>query len=611
MFETVTPRARAVNPWHALWALLVGFFMILVDATIVAVANPAIMTSLGVDYDAVIWVTSAYLLAYAVPLLVAGGLGDRYGPKNVYLLGLAVFTVASLWCGLADSIGTLVAARVVQGVGAALLTPQTLSVITRTFPAHRRGVAMSVWGATAGVATLVGPLAGGVLVEHLGWQWIFIVNVPVGVIGLVLAVWLVPVLPTQKHGFDTPGVILSGVGMFLIVFALQEGQSRDWAPWIWASIAIGVAVMAAFLYWQSINPGEPLIPLLIFRDRDFSMSNLGVATIGFVATAMMLPLMFYAQAVCGMTPTQAALLTAPMAVVTGVLAPLVGRIVDRAHPRSVVGFGFSVMAIGLTWLSIEMTPTTPVWRLVLPLTAMGVGMAFIWSPLAATATRNLPPQLAGAGSGVYNTNRQVGSVLGSAGMAAFMASRLSAEMPGAADAAPRTEGSVSRLPDFLHAPFAAAMSQAMLLPALIALLGVIAALFLLGFASTRAYPHRVDAADDAGDVPQEWDDGPFLDDDEYVEYVVRRDDTVDTDVLHPVREDPRPAASVPEPAVPQQEWRSILDQLLLADAAPQESTRAPHNGFHVDGDPPLPPSGPVAGHRDTPARGRHARDSDD
>ncbi|MCV7150143.1 MFS transporter [Mycolicibacterium pyrenivorans] len=617
MFETVTPRARAVNPWHALWALLVGFFMILVDATIVAVANPAIMTSLGADYDAVIWVTSAYLLAYAVPLLVAGGLGDRYGPKNVYLLGLAVFTAASLWCGLADSIGTLVAARVVQGVGAALLTPQTLSVITRTFPAHRRGVAMSVWGATAGVATLVGPLAGGVLVEHLGWQWIFIVNVPVGIIGLVLAVWLVPVLPTQKHGFDTPGVILSGVGMFLIVFALQEGQSRDWAPWIWASIAIGVAVMAAFLYWQSINPGEPLIPLLIFRDRDFSMSNLGVATIGFVATAMILPLMFYAQAVCGMTPTQAALLTAPMAVVTGVLAPLVGRIVDRAHPRSVVGFGFSVMAIGLTWLSIEMTPTTPVWRLVLPLTAMGVGMAFIWSPLAATATRNLPPQLAGAGSGVYNTNRQVGSVLGSAGMAAFMASRLSAEMPGAADATPRTDGSVSRLPDFLHAPFAAAMSQAMLLPAFIALLGVIAALFLLGFATTRAYPHRADAADHAGDVPQEWDDGPFLDDDEYVEYVVHRDetvgtddkvDTVDTDVLGPVRE--APATSVPEPAVPQQEWRSILDQ-LLAEAAPRESKRAPHNGFHVDGDAPPPPGGPVAGHRDTPARGRHARDSDD
>ena len=518
MSETVTPRPVGADPWPALWALLIGFFMILVDATIVAVANPAIMSSLGADYDAVIWVTSAYLLAYATPLLVSGRLGDKYGPKNLYLVGLAVFTVASLWCGLSDTIGMLIAARVVQGVGAALLTPQTLSVITRIFPAQRRGVAMSVWGATAGVATLVGPLAGGVLVENLGWQWIFIVNVPVGVIGLAVAVRLVPVLPTQGQGFDVLGVVLSGVGMFLIVFALQEGQAYGWVPWIWMLIAIGVAVMVMFFCWQSVNAGEPLIPLAIFGDRDFSMSNLGVATIGFVATAMIVPLMFYAQAVCGMTPTQAALLIAPMAVITAVLAPIVGRIVDRSHPRPVVGFGFSVMAIGLTWLSIEMTPTTPVWRLVLPLVAMGVAMAFIWSPLAATATRNLPPVLAGAGSGVYNTTRQVGSALGSAGIAAFMVSRLSAEMPGAVDAAPRDEGSVAQLPAFLQAPFAAAMSQAMLLPAFVALFGVVAALLMRGFGNSGWAPAGATA-----DGDQEWDDGDFIDDDPYVEYVVHRD----------------------------------------------------------------------------------------
>ncbi|MEW5808466.1 MAG: MFS transporter [Actinomycetota bacterium] len=542
MFEFVTPRARGANPWHALWALLVGFFMILVDATIVAVANPAIMAALDVGYDAVIWVTSAYLLAYAVPLLVSGRLGDRYGPRNVYLVGLTVFTVASLWCGLADTIGMLVAARVLQGVGAALLTPQTLSVITRTFPAERRGVAMSVWGATAGVATLVGPLAGGVLVDHLGWQWIFFVNVPVGLIGLVLALRLVPALPTQSHHFDLPGVLLSAVGMFLIVFGLQEGQAHNWAPWIWATIGVGIAVMASFVVWQSVNRGEPLIPLVIFGDRDFSMSNLGVATIGFVATSMILPLMFYAQAVCGLTPTRAALLTAPMAVATGVLAPLVGKIVDRAHPRPVIGFGFSVMAIGLTWLSIEMTPTTPIWRLVLPLTLMGIGMAFIWSPLAATATRNLPPHLAGAGSGVYNTTRQVGSVLGSAGMAAFMASRLSAEMPGAAGAAGSSEGAVAQLPGFLHSPFSAAMSQAMLLPAFIALFGVVAALFLAGAVGRRWAPVDTEEPADAdGDdewVDDGWVDDEWVDDDDYVEYVVDRSSEVDTDVLDQVLAEP-------------------------------------------------------------------------
>ena len=186
----------------------------------------------------------------------------------------------------------------------------------------------------------------------------------------------------------------------------------------------GIGLMTAFFYWQSISDDEPLIPLEIFRDRGFSLANFASGVIGFAATAMVLPLMFYAQAVCGLSPTRSALLIAPMAMTSGVLAPIVGNIVDRAHPRSVVGFGFSVLAIGLTWLSIVMTPSTPIWQLVLPFIVLGVGMAFIWAPLAATATRNLPPRLAGAGSGVYNATRQVGAVLGSAGMASFMTSRI-------------------------------------------------------------------------------------------------------------------------------------------------------------------------------------------
>jgi EmrB/QacA subfamily drug resistance transporter len=647
MFETLTTRrspTTSENPWNALWAMMVGFFMILVDATIVAVANPAIMDNLGASYDAVIWVTSAYLLAYAVPLLVAGRLGDRYGPKNVYLVGLAVFTAASLWCGLADSIEMLIAARVVQGIGAALLTPQTLSTLTRIFPAEHRGVAMSVWGATAAVATLVGPLAGGVLVDGLGWQWIFFVNVPVGIIGLGLAVRLIPELPTEKPPFDLLGVVLSGVGMFLIVFALQEGQSHDWAPWIWGTITGGIGLLAAFIYWQSVNTDGPLIPLVIFRDRDFSLSNLGVATIGFVVTAMFLPLMFYAQAVCGLSPTRSALLTAPMAIVTGVLAPFVGKIVDRSHPRPVIGFGFSVSAIALTWLSFEMTPTTPIWRLVLALTAMGIGMAFIWSPLAATATRNLPAQRAGAGSGVYNTTRQAGAVLGSAAMAAFMTSRIGAEMPPTATQPPQGEGTATRLPAFLHEPFAAAMSQSMLLPAFFALFGVVAALFLLGFGNRdldELVPSRADDPDEAdrdagyaveyGGDEAFADDG-YVDDDDYVEYTISWDDEPepepavvddesDTEPMqsrpehllhapvqtwhsHPVQswrslieDEPQQPAPEPEewapepeptgtPAVepPHQSWRGILDELLGdVPVTPEvEPIGFAHNGFHVD-----------------------------
>ena len=468
--------------------MLLGFFMILVDSTIVAVANPSIMTALNItSYDTIIWVTSAYLLAYAVPLLLTGRMGDRFGAKNLYIAGLVVFTVASLWCGLSGSIQMLIAARVLQGIGAALLTPQTLSTITRIFPADRRGVALSMWGATAGMATLVGPLAGGVLVDHLGWSWIFFVNVPIGMIAVVLAIRLIPVLETHPHRFDIPGVLLSGIGLFLIVFGMQEGQTYEWNRWIWTAIGGGVVFMVAFVYWQSVNPREPLIPLSMFRDRDFSLGNVGVAVIAFAVTAMILPLMFFAQSVCGLTPTGAALLTAPMAVASGVLAPFVGRLVDRGHPRPIIGFGFSMLAIALLWLSREMTPSTPIWRLLLPLTAMGVAMAFVWAPLSATATRNLPPQVAGAGSGVYNTTRQVGSVLGSASMAALMSARVKAELPATpAGVAPRGETDVMHLPAFLHEPFGAAMSQSVLLPAAVALLGLLAAVFLVGSVSRTA-----------------------------------------------------------------------------------------------------------------------------
>ena len=192
--------------------MMIGFFMIMVDSTIVAIANPTIMADLRIGYDSVVWVTSAYLLGYAVVLLVAGRLGDRYGPKNLYLIGLVVFTVASVWCGLSGSAGMLIAARVVQGIGAGVLTPQTLSTITRIFPPQRRGVAVSVWGATAGVASLVGPLAGGVLVDGLGWEWIFFVNVP-----------------DRHHRAGVGGV--AGSGAAYPVAPVRSGRRRDCPGW--------------------------------------------------------------------------------------------------------------------------------------------------------------------------------------------------------------------------------------------------------------------------------------------------------------------------------------------------------------------------------------------
>ncbi len=474
--------APAVNPWPALWAMVIGFFMILVDTTIVSVANPAIKAALDPstgNLDNVVWVTSSYLLAYAVPLLVTGRLGDRFGPKNIYLIGLAIFTIASLACGLSGSLAVLVIARAVQGLGAALMTPQTMAVITRTFPAERRGAAMGLWGATAGVATLVGPLAGGLLVDGFGWEWIFFVNIPVGVVAFVLAWRLVPQLETHPHRFDVVGVVLSAIGLFLIVFGLQEGEHYEWAAGIWAMIGAGVVVMAVFVWTQGRTKSEPLVPLVLFRDRNFAISNLAIAAVGFTVTSMALPMAFFTQLARGLTPTQSALLLVPMAVLSGALAPLAGRILDRVDPRLLLVPGLTLMVVGLVGYALLMNTEAPVLLLLIPAAIIGVANAGMWGPLATTATRNLPPRQAGAGSGIYNTTRTVGSVIGSAAIAAYMQSRLTANLPGAGDAAGGDfGGGGGAMPPAIAEGFSAAMAQAMILPAIVIGVAVIVVIFL-------------------------------------------------------------------------------------------------------------------------------------
>ncbi len=473
--------------WAALWALCLGFFMILVDSTIVSVATPEIMRRLDTDVNGVVWVTSAYLLAYAVPLLITGRLGDRFGPKRLYLTGLSIFTLASLWCGLTGDIRSLVIARVVQGLGAAIMTPQTMAIITRIFPAEARGRAMGAWGAVAGVATLVGPIVGGVLVDHLGWEWIFFVNIPVGLLGLALAARLVPALPTQRHGFDWLGVALSAIGMTGLVFGIQEGQRYDWGH-LWGPlfvpglIALGAASLVLFVVWQWRIRAEALMPLGLFRDRNFSLANLAIVTVGFTITAMSFPVMLWAQAVRGWSPTQSALLMVPMAVISAGLAPWVGRMADRRHPSLLAGIGLTSFAVSLVWLGRIMRPESPVWQLLLPFALLGIANGFMWSPISSTATRNLPLSRAGAGSGVYNTLRQVGAVLGSASIAALMDSRLAARLGDAAVAggggvAGLGGGSGTGMPAAVAQGFSKAMGESLLLPAAVIVLGLLAALF--------------------------------------------------------------------------------------------------------------------------------------
>ncbi|MFT3899605.1 MAG: MFS transporter [Gordonia sp. (in: high G+C Gram-positive bacteria)] len=468
------------NPWLAMLAMCVGFFMILVDMTIVAVAQPKIQEALGADLNSIVWVTSAYLLTYAVPLLVAGRLGDKYGPKLIFQIGLVVFTAASVWCAMSSSIGMLIAARAVQGIGAALITPQTMAIVTRIFPPERRGAAMGVWGIVAGVATMVGPLLGGVLTESFGWEWIFLINLPVGIIGLVLAQIFVPRVETHDHKFDWIGVILSGIGLTALVFGIQDGEKNDWTGWIWGMIAVGVLYLVLFVLWEAQLRREPLVPLSLFKDRNYWVSNVGIFAQGFAITGIMIPVMFFLQLVGGMSPIRSALMMVPMALVSGILAPIVGRMADRIQPRNIIATAMFFNAVALCWMALINKPETPVWQLLLPTILMGIAGAGIWAPLGATATRNLPWHQAGAGAGVYNTTRTVGSVLGSAGIGALMQMLLRHQFPGfdmqKAQHAAGPAGQ-AHLPQPMKEGFSVAMAHSIFLAAAVAL--VAAAVLLL------------------------------------------------------------------------------------------------------------------------------------
>ncbi|MEU3275230.1 DHA2 family efflux MFS transporter permease subunit [Saccharomonospora sp. NPDC006951] len=460
---------RQVSPWPALGALCLGFFMILLDTTIVSIAIPAMVRGLGTDLNSVVWVLSVYLLTYAVPMLFTSRLGDRYGPKRVFVAGLVVFTLASLWCGLSGTAEMLIAARAVQGIGAALLTPQTLAFITHLFPPAKRGPAMGLWGGVAGLATITGPLLGGVLVDHLGWEWIFFVNVPIGVIALMLTMVLVPDWqPRRSHSFDIPGILLSGAGLLCVVFGIQNGQHYRWGP-VWGPVTIpeiigaGVLLLVAFVLWQRFNRHEPLLPLRIFKQRTFSAGTVTAATVGFAMTGMFLPLVVYVQEALDLSPTEAGVLTAPMSLLAGITAPFAGRLSDRLNPKYLVMFGLFALAAGLGVIALQAGPHSSPWSFVPALLVCGLGIGFTFSPMSNATMGAIEPALTGAGSGIFNTSRQVGGVLGSAATGVLLQARISASVtePGNAEAA--REG-------LTHAA-----KQTMLLPVLVLLTGVVVA----------------------------------------------------------------------------------------------------------------------------------------
>jgi EmrB/QacA subfamily drug resistance transporter len=271
------------NEWAVLLTLSLGFFMTLLDLTIVNVAIPDMSAKLHASLDQIGWVINAYIIVLAVLLITAGRLGDLRGRRNIFAAGVALFAIASVTCGFSQNAGELIGARAVQGLGAALLLPQTMAIIIATFPAHRRGAALGIWGAVAGVAAIAGPTIGGMLVTWFGWRWIFFVNLPVGLIVLgLLAVGIVPAIGQgqrragQRQPLDLPGVVFASAGLVGVTFGLVEGQRYSWGRvWSFASIPLiigaGVLLLAVFLLVQARRQDRyPLIPFELFRDRNFA-----------------------------------------------------------------------------------------------------------------------------------------------------------------------------------------------------------------------------------------------------------------------------------------------------------------------------------------------------
>jgi EmrB/QacA subfamily drug resistance transporter len=434
------PRIVA-GPWVVLIVVALGFFMILLDTTIVNVAIPSMIDGLHATLDQILWVLNAYILVYAILLITAGRLGDMWGPKKLFMAGLVIFTAASAACGIAQNPEQLIFFRVVQGVGGAILTPQSLSIITSIFPPEKRGAAFGVWGAVAGLAAATGPTLGGFLTTNFSWRAIFYVNVPIGILAVILAWLLMPELTNHRaHRLDVVGVLLASAGLFSGIFGLIEGQRYNWGR-IWNAgafnlgslhvgllsipslLAYSIVILVLFVIWEA-HVDEPLLPLSLFGDRNFSAANVISAIVAFAMLGLFLPLTIFLQSVLGLSAEEAGVVIVPMSITSMIMAPITGHLTDKISGKYLLCVGLVLFATGMG-LVINVSSLTATGTIfTLPLIVAGMGMGFTFAPMITLAMRNIAPVQAGSASGFINTIRQVGGTIGSAVVGALLQNRL-------------------------------------------------------------------------------------------------------------------------------------------------------------------------------------------
>ena len=416
--------------WWTLAAVSFGLFMIMLDNTVVNVALPSIQEDLGATLSELQWIVTGYALTFAALMLIGGKLADAYGSRLIFVIGIVIFTLASLWCGLSATSEMLIVARIVQGAGAALMNPATLSIISATFPPKQRGAAIGIWAGVSALALAIGPLVGGLLTEHLSWHWIFFVNVPVGVVAIVASLLLITESKDETHeSLDLPGLGTSALGLFALTYGLIEANAYGWtSARIVGSFAVAVISLVSFVIIER-RRRYPMLDLTLFRSGTYTGANVSMLLVALSMFGVFFFVSLYMQNVLGYSAVQAGAAFLPMTVLIILIAPIAGKASDRFGSRWLMTIGMVLLGVQLLYFS-QLTTTSDFWNLLPGFILGGFGMAMAMTPTAAAAIRAVPVHKSGVGSAVLNAMRQVGGSIGIALMGAIVAAQASGR-PGA------------------------------------------------------------------------------------------------------------------------------------------------------------------------------------
>jgi EmrB/QacA subfamily drug resistance transporter len=399
----------------------VALFMTTLDNLVVTTALPVIRKDLDASLSGLEWTVNAYTLTFAVLLLTGAALGDRFGRRRLFTIGLAIFTLASAAAALAPSIEVLIAARALQGLGGAIVTPLTLTILSAAVPAERRGLVLGAWGGISGLAVAIGPLVGGAVVQGISWQWIFWLNVPIGLALIPLAALRLRESRGPNDALDLPGVGLASAGLLGIVWGLVRGNSVGWGSLeIVSSLSAGLFVLALFVLWE-LRAAQPMLPLRFFRNRTFAAANLASLLMFFGMFGSIFLLAQFFQTVQGYSPLDAGLRILPWTAMPIFVAPIAGALSDRIGGRPLMVTGLSLQAIGLAWIGFVTTPTGAYSHVVAPFVLSGIGMALYFAPVANVVLSSVKPEEEGQASGANNAIRELGGVFGVAVLASVFA----------------------------------------------------------------------------------------------------------------------------------------------------------------------------------------------